>query len=287
MSRASTALVCGLLATLAAGCEPGTSGTCAASPEEVWIVDSLAFGRIEDGISEGFDLDRRVTAQCGVRDYVDASGLAGIDNALGVLLPVVESQAVGGTRLDYLLQDSIASGQILLAFELGGVDAHDADGCVGVRMRRLTGDPLLGADNRLLGGQTLYADTAAPISELGTTSLRLVAGADGASAGTLETQPAEIVLPVSILDARFTLTLRGAQLRFRYLGDGRAEGVIAGGVDIEEILAVVATLNIGEALMTTAERLVRSGADLTQVSGDCTELSAVLTFTAVRGFVGE
>ena len=276
-----------LVLAAVAGCEPGTSGTCAASPQEVWIIDSLAFGRIEAGRSEGFDLDQRTSAQCGARDYSDAAGTPGIDNALGVLLPVVEAQAVGGTQLDYLLQDSIASGQILLALELDGIDDHRSDGCVGARMRRLTGDPLLGADNRLLGGQTLYPDTTAPVSELGTTSLRWLGSEDPSAGGTVETAPADIVLPVSILDARFTLNLRGGQVRFRYTGEGRAEGVIAGGVDVEEILAVVATLNVPSDLMETGELLVRSGADLTPVSGDCTQLSAVLTFTAVRGFVGE
>jgi hypothetical protein len=107
------------------GCEPSTSGTCAATPEEVWIVQSLFFGRIDGATSPGFNLDAIQGMQCGARDYVSPEGERGIDNQFGGLLPIVEAQAVGGMPLDYLVQDSIASGQILLAFELGGVDAMD------------------------------------------------------------------------------------------------------------------------------------------------------------------
>jgi hypothetical protein len=244
----------------------------------VWLIDSLQFGRIESNVSEGFDLDDLIGVQCARRDYTDPDGRRGIDNALAGLLPVVEAQAVGGVHLDYLLEDSIAAGQILLAFELEGAEEVIDDGCVGVRMRRLSGEPLLGTDNLLLGGQTLYPDATAPMSELGTAAML---------AGELETDAADIVLPISILDARFTLNIRDGRVRIIRVTEDRIEGVIAGGIDIEEIFAVVATLNIPSDLMATAEALIRNNADLALVDGACSQLSAVLVFTAVPGFIAE
>lgn len=276
MSLSRAALAASL--ALAIGCEPSTSGTCATTPEEVWIVQSLSFGRIDGTTSPGFNLDGIQGMQCGARDFVSPDGERGIENQLGVLLPIIEAQAVGGMPLDYLVQDSIASGQILLAFELSGVDDRSDDGCVGVRLRRLSGTPLLGTDNLLLGGQTLYPDLTAPINELGETAIR---------SSTMEPAAADIVLPISILDARFTLNVLGARVRLTYVDEQHVEGVISGGIDIEELLGVVATLNIPSDLMATAETLVRSYADLVPVGRDCAQLSAVLEFRAVRGFVGE
>ncbi len=270
------ALALGALSMALAGCAP--DATCSTEPEEVWLIDSLQFGRIESNVSEGFDLDGLIGMQCARRDYTDPDGTRGIDNALAGLLPVVEQQAVGGMRLDYLLEDSIAAGQILLGFELAGVDDPSDDGCVDVRFRRLSGEPLLGTDNLLLGGQTLYPDETAPINVLGTASMH---------GGMLETAPADIVIPVSILDAAFTLNVRDGRVRIVRVSEDRIEGVIAGGIDIEEILAVVATLNIPSDLMSTAEGLIRTNADLALVDGACSQLSAVLVFTAVPGFVAE
>lgn len=265
-----------LLLLLGAGCAP--EATCTTEPAQVWLIDSLQFGRIESSVSEGFDLDDRIGMQCARRDYTDPEGRPGIDNALAGLLPVVEAQAVGGQHLDYLLEDSIAAGQILLGFELAGIDDPSDDGCVGVRIRRLSGEPLLGTDNLLLGGQTLYPDQTAPISELGTAAI---------IDGRLETEPADIVLPISILDARFTLNVRGGRVRILRVSEDRVEGVIAGGIDLEEIFGVVATLNIPSDLMATAQALIRTNADLAPVDGACSQLSAVLVFTAVPGFVAE
>jgi hypothetical protein len=265
------------LALLAAACEPSTSGTCAADPEEVWIVSELAFGRAEGRVAPGFDLDGLVGMQCGARDYTAPDGTPGIDNALAELLPLVEAQ-VGGLRLDGLVQNSIASGQILLAFELAGVDDRGRDGCVGIRMRRLSGSPLLSSDNLLLPYQTLYPDDTAVVNELGETRI------EGAR---IEPTPTDIALPVSILDARFTLDVRDAHVRLTYVGDDAIEGVVAGGIDVEQIIGIVGTLNIPDDLEAMAGLLVRSYADLEPQGRDCGQISAVLTFRAVPGFIGD
>lgn len=270
------AAACLLLALT--GCEPSTSGTCAADPEEVWIVSELAFGRAEGRVAPGFDLDGQIGVQCGTRDFTAPDGTPGIDNALAELLPLVEAQ-VGGLRLDGLVQNSIATGQILLAFQLAGVDGHVDDGCVGLRMRRLTGSPLLGGtDNLLLPYQTLYPDETTAINELGEARI---------AGGRIEPAPADISLPVSILDARFTLDVRDAHVRLTYVGEDAIEGIVAGGIEVEQILAVVATLNIPDDLMAMAELLVRSYADLVPMGRDCSQISAVLTFRAIPGFIGD
>jgi hypothetical protein len=274
MARALPVL---LAASMVLGCEPGTSGACSPDPEEVWIVSELSFGRAEGRVAPGFDLDGIVGMQCGARDFTAPDGTPGIDNALAELLPLVEAQ-VGGLRLDSLVQNSIASGQILLAIQLAGVDDRTNDGCVGVRMRRLTGSPLLDAENRLLPFQTLYPDETTVINELGETRV---------TAGRIEPMPADLSLPVSILDARFTLDVRDAHLRLTYVGNDAIEGIVAGGIEVEQILAVVVTLNIPDDLMAMAELLIRSYADLVPMGRDCGQISAVLTFRAIPGFIGE
>src|SRR5690349_652528 len=85
--------------------------TCATDAEpEALVVREILLGRIEDGVSEGFDLDGVVSEEdgatgCGVGDTVTPEGVPGVDNALARLIPLLElTEAVA---VEGLIQNSI------------------------------------------------------------------------------------------------------------------------------------------------------------------------------------
>ena len=81
------------------------------------VIWSLGFGRIEDGISPGFNLDgvhteTGASTGCGVTDLQSADGRTGIDNALGAIIPLLE--VTEASAAESLLEDGIRSGDLLL-----------------------------------------------------------------------------------------------------------------------------------------------------------------------------
>lgn len=284
--RAVRALVgAGALAIVAGlgGCvasAPAPNAVCASAPRETWIVRELMFVRAEGRVAGGFDLDARQGGTCGIRDFVAPDGTLGIDNQLAALLPLVEAQ-VGGLRLDSLVQNAINNGQILLAIELEGIDDDADDGCVAMRLRRLSGTPLLGTDGFLLAGQTLYPDPTAPesLAEGGT-----IAG------GVITAGPVDVALPVAILNANFVLDVDDARFRAEIDEEaGTMTAMIGGGVTTAQLIDIVMnTEGIPTDVIELAMALLTDNADLApDASGACQQFSAVMELHAVRGFVGE
>jgi hypothetical protein len=265
-----------------ASCAPETSGpaTCSETPNEVWVVRELAFARAEGRVAEGFDLDGLLGRTCGIVDFVSPGGQTGIDNQLAALIPLIESQ-IGGLRLDGLVQDAINNGQILLGLELRGLDSRSDDGCVGLTMRRLTGQPLLGTDGLLLAGQTLYPD---PTAETSSTEGGTITD------GVFTAGPFDVALPVAILNANFVLDVTDALVRAEIDPEtGEMHGFIGGGVTQAQLLDVVGnTEGVPSDVVEMARELLRSYADLSpDAGGECQQFSAVLEFRAARAFVGE
>lgn len=253
---------------------------CAPSPRETWIVRELAFVRADRRVADGFDLDDRVGGTCGIRDFTAPDGRTGIDNQLAELLPLVESQ-IGGLPLDSLVQNAINNGQILLAFDLEGLDDDEADGCLGIRLRRLSGTPLLGTDGYLLAGQTLYPDPIAPES---------LAEGGIITDGVITAGPVDVALPVAILNANFVLDVDEALFRAEIDEEaGTMVAMIGGGVTTAQLIDIVRnTEGVPQDVVDLAETLLRDNADLApDASGACQQFSAVMELHAVRGFVGE
>lgn len=274
------ALALGLASAGCVAAPPPPNAVCAATPRETWIVRELAFVRADDRIADGFDLDDMVGGTCRVRDFVAPDGRTGIDNQLAALLPLVESQ-IGGQRLDELVQNAINNGQILLAFDLEGLDDADADGCVGVRLRRLSGTPLLGTDGYLLAGQTLYPDAMAPES---------LAEGGRIEGGVITAGPVDMALPVAILNANFVLDIDDALFRAEIDEEaGTMVAMVGGGVTTAQLIDVVGrTEGVPADVVALAETLLRENADLApNAAGECQQFSAVIELRAVRGFVGE
>lgn len=231
------------------------------------------------GVSEGFDLDGRVSgsddaASCRRRDFTSPDGTAGVDNQLSLLVPVLETQTAGA--LDEAIQAAINSGQLMLSVSLGGVDARRDDPCVRMVFRQLRGVPFVGSDQRIDPGQTFETARDQPVSEV-VGRLR---------EGVLEAGPFTLALPVAVLDARFVLTLNAARIRLRWRDDDTFEGIIGGGIAADELIAVVQTLGIPPELRSLVAQLIRGITDLDpSAEGNCRRFSGAIAFEGRNAFV--
>lgn len=273
-----------LLPILLAGCQPGPPGTpCESEPVMSSLVRNLRFSlEMPTGVSEGFDIDSHVSAPgdavgCRHADFTSPEGQPGIDNQIATLVPLIETQA-GGVTLDSILQTAINDGQLLLAIELLGVDDPMNDACVTVRTRPLVGTPSLGTDGLVEIGQTF---DAAPGGEQS-----LVTGAHLVN-GTVDIGPAPLVVPIAILDARFTLHIQSGFMHIQMHPDGTWTGKLGGGVSIAEMTQIAMGLNIRPELMAAVGALLQSDADLAPdpMTNRCTQISSTLLFESVTAFV--
>ncbi|MCB9680722.1 MAG: hypothetical protein H6733_04550 [Alphaproteobacteria bacterium] len=252
-------------------------GTCAGGVSRTGVVTELRFVRPDDGVSDGFDLDGIATGQgesggCDVPDDVGPDGTKGIDNAFAKLLPALElteAQAV-----EDIIQEMIRTGQLLLVPRVDGLDDEVDDTCVGVTLVRGEGEPRLSA----AGDFTTY-------QTFGATSITLL-GQSPLDGGTVEVRGFTYTLPFSFLNASFDLTMNDAAMRVTWQPDGSFDGVLGGGIIVEDLLAVAANQGIDDSVLSLLQTLVGSVTDLApDASGACTQLSATLHFHGVPAFV--
>ncbi len=248
----------------------------------------------DDGtvVSDGFDLDGIDSTgldvdSCNRTDFpsVNPPGEGdgpelGIDNQFSDLWKLIAG--LTGDALDGLIHMSISNGEILLMFEVSGVQDWVDDPQVNVAVFAGEGRPLLGADGLLARGQTLdvredarYASTTQGAIEDGV----LVAG------------PMDVELPVAIFFVTFDLRVNGAMIRAQLDPEtGQAVGIIGGGVPIQSIFDLFDEIQDAEqniSMLAPAVRLfLPASADLSpDEEGFCTELSAYLEFGATEAFV--
>jgi hypothetical protein len=251
-------------------------GTCDAEGGRMhWVIDSLLFGRVVDGVSDGFDLDDDVSTQggaggCGSEDAVDSAGVPGIDNAFGRIIPALESTEFVGA--EPLINDTIRNGELLLMPQLSGVDDWVDDDCVGMAMVRGVGDIMVGTDGELLADQTLDLDTDFVPPTFTELSL---------SGGSVTGRPFDVVLPLQVLDATLEFKLREGAIRYDLQDDGHLVGAFSGGLETTELMEVVDRQNIDPVLVELLRGLLGAAADLApDDAGECTQVSVVLEFSA-------
>lgn len=272
-----------LLVALLGACTGGSGGGATCSTDQrsdVAVLQQISFVRQADGISDGFDLDGAVSTAggatgCGVADWTDPDGVPGIDNSFATLIPALEqTEAVA---VEGLIQSSINDGNLLLMFELGGVDDRTDDDCVSFEFLRGDGVPLLGTDQLLEVDQTIAQHPTAPT----------YAFADLAIAGgTLNAGPMAIDIPVHIFGLDLDFILNDAQMRVHLRDDGTYEGFFAGGVDTQTILDVAANENVDAALYGILVALFANTKDLApDAGGACTQISLGFQFKAVPAFL--
>ena len=273
---------CGLVATMAcaAGSEDAVEDMVCEG-YQVAAIKSLTFARSEGGVSLGFDLDDEVSttsdSTCGGADVVDPNGVAGIDNALGAVLPLLDgTEAVA---LEPLIAQFIAEGELLLLVEVAGHEGGD-ETCPSVAVLRGGGNPLVGADATILGGQTFELDPdseqAAPVTATVT------------SDGAVLASGLEVEMPVQIFSADLDLSILNATTHLEPTEDGGFSGVLAGGVPYQPLLDGLLNAAIDQSVKTLLQAVLPSVADLApDENGDCTQLSAVIEIEAVPGFLYE
>ena len=231
-------------------------------------------------ISEGFDLDGTVTGPtdltgCGVEDYTSPSGVPGIDNSIARLLPILETTEAAA--IEPIIQDSINGGALLLMFGLHGVDDPLDDTCVQVEVLQGVGDPFVGADGWIVPGQTFDRDGTNPIQM--TDVVPLVDG-------VVQAGPLEADMAFQVLDAYISFTMHTSMVQMWANDNGTWSGRVAGGVEIDALVAVATEQNVDPAVFELIDPVLKLAADLgPDETGTCTQLSMTLEFEAVSAFL--
>ncbi len=275
-----------MLSLLLACAEPDSdvddAVSCSSGTEYVGIVSALTFARPEGTLSNGFDLDDAITSAggstgCGVADYTSPRGVRGVDNGFGLLVPALEMTEAAA--VEGLVQDSINSGALLIAFSLTGVDDPVNDSCVEFTVLRAEGSPLLGTDGTLEWHQTMARDPdVLPAT---------VAGAQIVD-GYLEARPLVMDLPISVLNVDLIFHIESAVFGVTLQPDGSFQGSFAGGVDRQTLVDLGYDEGVDAALGPLLEGFLAYSSDLDpDGDGYCEQIAITFDFTAIPAFLFE
>lgn len=248
------------------------------APGHVFVVQQLGFARVAEGVAWGSDLDGVVSAAgdgtgCGKPDVVDPEGSPGVDNAFAGLLPALE--ATEAAAISALLQDSVKAGELLITFELLGLDDMVDDSCVSVVFGEAVGAPLLGTDGLVLAGQSFSRDPADPV---------VVVEAAQVEAGRLIFN-GDFTVGLQILDADLQLGVTNGRVRLDLAPDGSlAVGHLTGALSVPFILEEIEKYGIDPAVKDLLRTVLPAVADLSSPDGSCDQLSVAFEFTAVPAF---
>lgn len=262
--------------------EPEVPSPPAVVSHHVAVARTLRFVRAVDGISDGFNLDGHVSGPadrlgCRVADFEAPDGRDGIDNAFSKLLPLIE--AGGGQALEGLVQAAINEGDMLVVFEIDGIDDAIDDTEVGLSVFRGTGVPFIGTDDRIEPWQTYDIDMQAPWSHDPAAVLR---------DGVIEAGPINFELPIFVFDFEFMITARDARLRLEFDPHGPVRGLLGGTISIQNMLDIVDNIEGGENLPGLIRTLSATFADLDpDEAGNCQSLSVAIEFELAGAFFFE
>ncbi len=261
-----------------------TADTCSDGSGETltWVMWEILLTRAEDGVSNGFDLDGRVSDSwdddsCNIPDYVRSDGTEGIDNALNLAIPALEQTEA--SAVEPLVNSQINEGQILILIQVEDLDDPVEDECVTVTIGQGAGKPLVGNDDRLLPGQTFDWDLDSPrvtIEELSIVDGRLV------------TPPFLLDIPFSVFNQAQRLLFHGARADLNLREDGSGYGTFGGGVEAELLIEATQQANVADEVFETLTQLIDLVTDLApDDEGVCHQLSANLDYEAVSAWVYE
>ena len=252
--------------------EDGIEQCSQVDPTHLSVITEAWFGRIENGVSPGADLDGD-GPNCGHEDFVDSEGNSGIDNAFGALLPLLDLTEF--TAVEVYLQDTINWGELLLMIEMEDVDSVENDPCVNVNLLRGLGEPTVGTDKIIESGQTFDRDLDLPMSRS-----EQMAVVDG----RLEASPLNLPLPVQYFDDHLSINFEKGVLRRDIGEDGHGTGFLAGGVCSQDIVDFVdgrGDIDVGDLLIS----LLDTNSDVwPNENGVCEGFSAVLEFKTKPAF---
>ena len=259
----------------------GQDETLTSSTPPTFVIKKLFFSREENGVSTGFDLDDTISGPgdaqgCYNSDFTSPNETEGIDNQFALLLPLIE--AAGGEALGPYTQTAVNSGNLLLFFELIGVDSLENDDDVTVRLYRVVGETLVGTDGFLQPWQTFdididsaWIDHKAQIVD-----------------GILKSEGFKFALPFYIFDFYFEARIQGGHLEITFGQDGIHTGVIGGAVTLSNIQEIADAVEGGDDEAALIQRLGSQFADLLpDDNGDCQAMSVTLQFETTGAFLYE
>ncbi|MCB9682995.1 MAG: hypothetical protein H6733_16130 [Alphaproteobacteria bacterium] len=279
-----------VVALALAGCAPDVADddvddvtTCDAGPKRVGLITKIRFTRPSaTGVSDGFDLDDLATGQgqaggCNVADDTSPDGQTGIDNAFARLLPALE--LTEAQAIESIMQDTINQGNLLVLVQLDDLDDPVDDTCVGFDVLRAQGIPRVGAPGFITSGQTFDLDPTVPGVHAGTFPL---------VDGTIVARPITLSLPVQVLAASLDFTLEQGAMRITLNDDGTFQGILGGGVDVQQLIDAASFQNINPEVLALLEAIIGPVTDLwPDESGTCTHISVTFDIEGVEAFVYE
>lgn len=258
-----------------------------------YIVNELRIPAASGGYAPGFNLDGLDSGEGSTagsatcvehnRDYVSSldPGHVGVDNVFALLVPVVEavldpSQCDGPTEgcIDRLIADAVASGELLLAVEIRGVDSveNDDDVTVGLYLVEVPGGgaPLIDpGTERIAPGQTF--DVVMPVG---------VPVRGDIFQGRVRVQLGTIMLPMSTTNVPLPAMISNAELRADVSLTALANGALGGSTPFSWIVAEAERLSgMGELAMT----IFAPYADIQPTSDPtvCADVSSALALSGV------
>lgn len=265
--------------------EAEPEGCALSESPEVLVVRALHIVIADElGVSEGFDQDGTTSTEdgvsgCGIADYVSPDGVSGIDNAFSRIVPTLNATEARISTIEGLVQDSINSGELLIAIEIGGIQDWESDECVAVQVGQAEGDAMLGTDGLLLDGQTFDRELDSPTAQA--ESGKVVDGALFASSLSLD-------LPVQILDVALSLPIRDGFLSISPSSDNAFSGVLGGAIPVAFVSEVGNGDGVNDAVGQLLDAVLSVNADLPDETGaDCAAMSMTLGFEAVGAYYYE
>lgn len=264
--------------TMATAC---SDGPCDAQHCKVMtsVARSVDFAlEIEDGVSLGFDLDDRVSADrdsatCGHADMLDPDGNVGIDNNASVLFEAINN--LTEASIEGLIRLGINEGRLLMGFQLFGVDDYENDDCVDVEIFQAKGVPFVGTDEFILPGQTFDIDEDLPRTSIQCAKIR---------DGVLYAGPFDGFLYVSILGVDVNLSLSQAKFAAELDKNGISSIVLGAGIDRDEMHSVIEQTN-DRTVSDIGHFLVDTLADMGSDGNRCQRMSATVLIETTNAFL--
>jgi hypothetical protein len=281
-----------------AGTDAGFPDPCTEPPCDSYffVASFLDVARAAPATPEivaGFNLDGLVSigddaASCFHEDFTSPppDSESGVDNQLGPIIAAIGS----GFDLSGGIAESIAAGDLLILFEVEGVDdaMDDAEVGLAIYYGLLPAGvlaPMTGADGRLTAGQTFDIDPRS----FGPGGVRRIFVPGSIVAGRLRAGPVDILLDLGLGGASFPLNLEDAHLRANLApaGSSFSTGVIGAGLDVEDSAAMFAAAVDLDVAIIRAALYGQSDLDANPDGSRCAGLSAGMVFEAVSAIKGD
>ncbi len=266
-------------------CGDEATDNCETGESYTYLLNFIDIGQESDdnpGVIAGVNVDGvgPTEESCSHIDYIGPApdNEEHVDNQLGPLLQLFSDPAnMLPITVDVpeKIAQNIASGNLLMFMRVDHVDSLNNDSCISIEtmlgtLPMGTTAPQLDSQNRPIAGQTFDFDSA----------IDVVSGS--IRKGRLRTESTTLPLSIPFDNGTITLTMRNTQIRMDLAETSLTNGIIGGGVDVNEVIESVDV--IGPALKPSAEETIPTQADLDYdaTSDTCKTISLGLGFEAVE-----